>query len=114
MSYLDKAKTIRNQKLSEPKGVQSAKEANKANKASQTLLTPPEALRNKSDTVSRLPWQLERLLSAASSGVLSADLPGVPDVPRYTLGWGCSYLVGDRAEATRRLWQVYRAWQGVN
>lgn len=66
------------------------------------------------DTLPRLPWQLERLLSAAGSGVLTADLPSVPDVPRYTLAWGCSYLTGDRAEAERRLWQVYRIWKGVN
>lgn len=72
------------------------------------------ALPAKPDTVPRLPWQLERLLSAASSGVLAADIPGVPDVPRYTLSWGCSYLTGDRTESERRLWQVYRAWQGVN
>lgn len=69
-------------------------------------------LPTKPDTLPRLPWQLERLLSAASSGVLTAGLPGVPDVPDYTLSLGCSYLVGDRDEATRRLWQVYEAWQG--
>lgn len=71
------------------------------------------------DTIPRLPWQLERLISAAASGVLpdgtvmlASGL--VPDLGRYTLGWAAAYLVGDRAEAKRRLWQVYRAWQVVN
>lgn len=66
------------------------------------------------DTLPCLPWQLKRLLSAAGSNVLTAELPGVRDVGRYTLAWGCAYLTGDRAEAERRLWQVYQAWQGVN
>ncbi len=65
-------------------------------------------------TLPQLPWQLERLLSAASSNVLTVDLPGVPDAGRYTLAWGCSYLTGDRDESLSRLWAVYRAWQGVN
>lgn len=66
------------------------------------------------DTLPRLPWQLERLLSAAGSDTLTVSLPGVPDAPRYTLAWGAAYLTGDRDEALRRLWGVYRAWQGVN
>jgi hypothetical protein len=68
------------------------------------------------DTLSRLPWQLERLVSAASSGQLSVELSGVPDSTRYVMGWACSYLTGDQAEALRRLWEVRRAWQpeGVN
>lgn len=71
-------------------------------------------LKNRPGTLPCLPWQLERVLSAASSNVLNAKLPGVPDVGRYTLAWGCSYLTGDRDEAEQRLWQVYRAWKGVN
>lgn len=71
------------------------------------------------DAPPRLPWQLERLISAACADVLPKDtvtLPSgiVPDLGRYTLAWGCAYLVSDRAEAKRRLWQVYRAWQVVN
>ncbi len=65
------------------------------------------------NTLPRLPWQLERLLSAAASNVLTVELPGVPDVPRYALAWGCAYLTGDRSEALSRLWQVYRAWQST-
>lgn len=67
--------------------------------------------------IPRLPWQLERLVSAASTGVLpetvmlSAGL--IPDLNRYVLGWGCSYLVSDRTEAERRLWQVYEVWKGT-
>lgn len=69
--------------------------------------------KNETDTLPRLPWQLERLLSAAASNVLTVELPGVPDVPRYALAWGCAYLTGDRSEALSRLWQVYRAWQST-
>ncbi len=62
----------------------------------------------------RLPWQLERLVRAASSDLLEAEVRGVPDVGRYTLAWAASYLTGDRDEALARLWAVHRAWQGVN
>ncbi|MDQ3398470.1 MAG: hypothetical protein M3511_12025 [Deinococcota bacterium] len=62
------------------------------------------------DSVPRLPWQLERLISAASSGCLEATVPGVPDVGRYTLAWAASYLTSDRDEALRRLWEVHKAW----
>ena len=71
------------------------------------------------DAVPRPPWQLERLISAACADVLPKDTTTlsdglVPDLARYTLGWAAAYLVGDRVEAERRLWQVYRVWQGVN
>lgn len=62
-------------------------------------------------TIPRLPWQLERLLSAASCGVLNVSLRGVPDSTRYTLAWSACYLVGDRGEALKRLWEVYALWQ---
>jgi hypothetical protein len=62
-------------------------------------------------TVPRLPWQLERLISAASSGVLSFTLSGVPDVNRYSAVWACAYLTGDKDEALKRLWEVYEAWE---
>lgn len=69
------------------------------------------------DTVPRLPWQLERLVSAAQSGQLPKDPTMlssglVPDLNHYTLGWAAAYLTGDRQEALSRLWQVRRAWQG--
>jgi hypothetical protein len=114
VSYLDKAKTVPNHKPTEPKEILTAEKANDAKEGRQTLLTPPDELRNKSGTLPCLPWQLERLLSAASSNVLTADLPGVPDPSAYTLAWGCAYLTGDRSEAEHRLWQVYRAWKGSN
>jgi hypothetical protein len=63
-------------------------------------------------TVPRLPWQLERLLTAACSGVLSFTMSGTPDPNRYTAAWACAYLTGDRDEALKRLWQVYEEWQG--
>ncbi len=76
-----------------------------------TLLRSAELLRDLTapGTLPRLPWQLERLLSAAASNVLA--VMGVPDAPRYVLAWGCSYLTGNRDEALSRLWAVYRASQ---
>jgi hypothetical protein len=68
----------------------------------------------KKSTVPRLPWQLERLLHAASSGVLRLHITGVPDTTRYVLAWGCEYLAGDSQEALKRLWEVYQAWQPNN
>ena len=63
--------------------------------------------------IPRLPWQLERLIAAASEGALhNVELQGVPDVNLYTKGWALAYLTSDRDEALRRLWEVYRAWQG--
>ena len=71
------------------------------------------------EIVPRLPWQLERLISAAASNQLpqgTVKLPSglVPDLNRYTLGWAAAYLAGDRQEALSRLWQVRRVWQGEN
>lgn len=82
-------------------------------------LTPPPAVSPDAETLPRLPWQLERLISAACADVLPKDpvmlSSGlVTDLGRYVLAWGCSYLVSDRVEAERRLWQVYRARQVVN
>lgn len=45
-------------------------------------------LAKKPDTLPRLPWELERLLSAAGSNVLTAELPGVPDVGALHPGLG--------------------------
>lgn len=70
------------------------------------------------DTLPRLPWQLERLISAACVDVLpetvmlSSGL--VTDLGRYVRAWGCSYLVGDRDEAERRLWEAHRTWKEPN
>lgn len=65
-----------------------------------------------SSSIPSLPWQLERLVSAAANGVLRAEVAGVHDVSRYVLAWACAYLTGDRDEALRRLWEVHAAWQG--
>lgn len=66
------------------------------------------------NTLPPLPWQLERLLKAASSNVLETHISGVPDPQRYVMAWGCEYLAGDREEALARLWGVWRVWEGVN
>ncbi len=69
------------------------------------------------ETLPRLPWQLERLISAACTDdvlpetvMLSSGL--VTDLGRYVRAWGCTYLVSDRQEAARRLWEVYGLWKG--
>jgi hypothetical protein len=73
-----------------------------------------------SQSIPRLPWQLERLLSAAASDVLPKGMQHVQglglviDLGTYTLACAAAYLTGDRDEALRRLWYVHRAWQGTN
>jgi hypothetical protein len=63
-------------------------------------------------TVPRLPWQLERLVEAASNRALNVQLHGVPDPGRYTQAWACEYLVSSQKdEPLKRLWKVYQAWQ---
>lgn len=69
------------------------------------------------DTLPRLPWQLERLVSAAACNQLpqgTVELASglVPDLNRYTLGCAAAYLTGDRTDALSRLWQVRYVWQG--
>jgi hypothetical protein len=68
-------------------------------------------LLQKQTTIPRLPWQLERLIAAACSGVLVLDIRGIPDTKRYVQAWGCEYLVGDKAESQKRLWEIYAHWQ---
>jgi len=59
------------------------------------------------DTIPRLPFALERLVSAAGSNLLAGfTFEGVPDINRYVLAWASTYLVGDSTEALDRLRQV--------
>jgi hypothetical protein len=81
------------------------REAIRRHKAELLALLAPRR-----DTIPRLPWQLERLLRAASSNVLEVSIKGVPDPARYVMAWGCAYLTGECDESVQRLWQVYRAW----
>jgi hypothetical protein len=86
----------------------------KTDESSET--TSAEAPALDADTLPRLPWQLERLVRAASSDLLpegSTMLASglVTDLNRYTLAWAASYLTGDRDEALSRLWQARRVWQ---
>ena len=65
--------------------------------------------------VPRLPPQLERLVAAASSGLLPdvklLESGLVRELNSYVLAWASSYLIGDPDEALRRLWQAYKAWR---
>lgn len=100
---------------------------NETSKGSESLLIPPSAgfagsgvarfekvASDAEQTIMRLPWQLERLVQAASSGVLNISLHGVGDVTRYVMAWACSYLTADKDEALKRLWEVYSLWQPNN
>ena len=62
-------------------------------------------------SVPKLPRQLVRLVEAASNGVLDIPVRGVADVSSYVQAWACTYLTSDRAEALKRLWEVYRQWE---
>ena len=73
--------------------------------------TPITALSKPSKPIEPLPWQLVRLINAASSGALAVQSTGIPDTNRYVMAWGCSYLAGDKQEALERLWEVYNLWQ---
>ena len=136
MGYLDKAKKVVSTLEGEHSTLQGAKEANKAKEASSTAQTTTTTLRNKSlkpevavaalpvitlpeqpDTLPRLPWQLERLLAAAASDVLPQGMTYLEsglvfDLQKYVLAGAGAYLIGDRDEALKRLWQAHRAWQG--
>ena len=77
-----------------------------------------EQLKNNRDdvlallTVPRLPWQLERLTEAASSGALDITAPGIPDTARYVTAWAATYLISSqRDEALKCLWELYELWQ---
>jgi len=68
----------------------------------QGVTIPP-----RSDTIPRLPWQLERLVSAAGGNSLTGfTFEGVGDINLYVLAWAGAYLAGDSAEALDRLRQV--------
>ena len=50
-----------------------------------------------------LPWQLEGLVEAASSGLLRFGITGIPDTNRYVMSWGCTYLVSDKTGSSKTL-----------
>ena len=59
------------------------------------------------NTIPRLPPPLERLVSAASSDLLSGfTFDGVGDINNYVRAWACAYLAGDQQHALDRLHQV--------
>jgi hypothetical protein len=67
-------------------------------------------LKDRPDTIPRLPFALERLVSAASSDQLTGfSFDGVLDINSYVRAWACAYLVGDQQHALDRLNQVQTA-----
>ena len=68
-----------------------------------------------SKTLERLPWELERLVSAASNGILPSgsfklESGTVPDLERYVLAWTGAYILGDTVQALSRLWEAQKVW----
>lgn len=109
-SYVPTKEPAEEKSFETPKNVPG--KTDKSPEPRKVLIIEPSA-----GTVPRLPWQLERLVSAAHSDQLpkgTVTLPAgfIPDLNRYTLGWAAAYLTGDRTEALSRLWQARRAWQG--
>jgi hypothetical protein len=79
--------------------------------------TATKPVKENERAVPRLPWELERLVSAASNGRLpqgSVKLEAglVPDLERFVLGWAAAYVLGATEEAQQRLWDAWRSWQG--
>jgi hypothetical protein len=67
-------------------------------------------LEGRGNTIPRLPFALERLVSAASSDQLTGfSFDGVLDINSYVRAWACAYLVGDQQHALDRLNQVQTA-----
>ncbi len=64
-------------------------------------------LEGRGSTIPRLPFTLDRLVSAAGSNLLSGfTFDGVPDINNYVRGLACDYLIGDQRHALDRLYQV--------
>lgn len=57
-------------------------------------------------TIQRLPWKLEQLIHTATNTQLTLSMPGVTNINAYVMSWACTYLVGDKAEALKRLNEV--------
>jgi hypothetical protein len=73
--------------------------------------TPKPLLPKLTKALAPLPWQLKRLVNAASNGVLNIQVTGVRDTPRFVMAHACDYLVTGADEPLRKLWEVYEQWQ---
>lgn len=60
----------------------------------------------KRDSIPRLPFKLERLVSAATNNQLNFYARDIPDLNSFVIAWACAYLVGDQQEAINRLNQI--------
>jgi hypothetical protein len=69
----------------------------------------------KTRTLEKLPFELERLIAAASNGALPSgsftlESGIVPDLERYVLAWCAGYVLGESKQALSRLWEVHKVW----
>ena len=65
----------------------------------------------------RLPWELERLVSAAGNATLPDGSIYTPkgiitNLNLYVLAWAAAYLTGATEDARTHLWEAWYAWQG--
>ena len=63
----------------------------------------------------KLPFELERLVSAAANDVLPSgsfklESGMIPDFRLYVLAWCAAYLLGDSKQALSRLWEASNVW----
>jgi hypothetical protein len=65
----------------------------------------------------RLPWELERLVSAAGNsrlptGTIHAPSGMITNLENYVLSWTAAYVCGATSDASSKLWEAWSCWQG--
>jgi hypothetical protein len=81
------------------------------------LLTKAHAPSTDTRVMPRLPWELERLVSAAGNATLPDGSIYTPkgiitNLNLYVLAWAAAYLTGATEDARTHLWEAWYAWQG--
>ncbi len=81
------------------------------------ILTKVHAPSTDTRVMARLPWELERLVSAAGNATLPDGSIYTPkgiitNLNLYVLAWAAAYLTGATEDARTHLWEAWYAWQG--